>query len=130
MWDTENNKAAIVNGGMGFRYPKKDESHGKWNTLNNDEKTGKQIDPALSLLDIMDEAVEVNFYELDAGEVYKRQVPVKYVESVNGRIPVTTLFDMQMSHWVLLVPGFQATSPQATTMIRALARHGRRSTPA
>jgi nitrate reductase alpha subunit len=98
MWDTENNKPAVVNGGMGFRYPKKDENHGKWNTLNNDEKTGKQIDPALSLLDIMDEAVEVNFYELDAGEVYKRQVPVKYVETVGGRIPVTTLFDMQMSH--------------------------------
>ena len=99
MWDTAKNKAVVVNGGMGFRYPDKDASHGKWNTLNQDENTGKAIDPALTFIDDMDDAVEVNFHELDSGEVFKRQVPVKMVETVNGeKIPVTTIFDMQMSH--------------------------------
>ncbi|MCK4738382.1 MAG: nitrate reductase subunit alpha [Deltaproteobacteria bacterium] len=100
MWDNKSNKPSIVYGGMGFRYPKKDESHGKWNTMNKDEKTGDAIDVALSLLDIKDGVEEVNFYELDSGDVFKRQVPVKYVETkTEGRVAVTTVFDMQMSHF-------------------------------
>jgi nitrate reductase alpha subunit len=99
MWDTKTGKARVVYGGMGFRYPKKDESHGKWNTLNKDEKTGEFIDPALSFLDNKDDAIEVNFYELDSGDVYKRQVPVKYVETSEGKVPVATVFDIQMGQF-------------------------------
>lgn len=98
MWDPKANKARVVYGGMGHRYPEKAESHGKWNTLIKDEKTNETFDPSLTLLDIMDEGVECNFYELDSGDVFKRQVPVKYIETVDGKVPVTTIFDMQMSH--------------------------------
>jgi len=98
MWDPKADKASVVYGGMGFRYPKKEESHNKWNTLNKDEKTGEMIDPVLTFIDTMDDAVEVNFYELDSGDVYKRQVPVKYVQTPKGKVAVTTIHDMQMSH--------------------------------
>src|SRR3989338_7525203 len=106
MWDTKTNKPRVTYGGMGFRWVKKKENEGKWNTLLKDEKTGEQIDPALSLLSIKDEAKECVFYELDTGEIYKRQVPVKYIETVTeGKIPVTTVFDMQLSHLGIARPG-------------------------
>ena len=96
MWDTKTSKARVTMGGMGYRYPQKEQSKGKWNTLLKDGKTGQDIDPALTLLDIKDDAIEVNFYELDKPERYKRQVPVKYVETKEGRVPVTTVFDLQV----------------------------------
>ncbi|MDD5434322.1 MAG: molybdopterin-dependent oxidoreductase, partial [Nitrospira sp.] len=106
MWDTKTNKPVIVHGGMGFRYPKKQDSHGKWNTLLKEEKTGAQIDPAVSFIDTKDAAIECAFYELDTGEVYKRQVPVRYIESATeGKIPVTTVFDMMVSHHGVARPG-------------------------
>ena len=98
MWDEKTGKARVVNGGMGYRYPQKHESHGKWNTLLKDGKTGEDISPALTLLDIKDDAIEVVFHELDKPERYKRQVPVKYVETKEGRTPVTTVFDLYMAH--------------------------------
>ncbi len=105
-WDAKANKARITYGGMGFRYPKNHENHGKWNTLNKDGKTGEAFDPELSVYDIKDDTVECNFYELDTGEVYKRHVPVKYVETkTQGRIPVTTLFDLQLAHCGVGRPG-------------------------
>ena len=100
MWDNKTNKARVVYGGMGFRYPKNKESEGKWNTMNKDEKTGEPLDVVLSLLDGKDGVEEVNFYELDTGDVFKRQVPVKYVETkTEGKVAVTTIFDMQMSQF-------------------------------
>lgn len=106
MWDTRTNRPRVVYGGMGFRYPKVKESEGKWNTLLKEEKTGEQIDPALTLLNNMDTAMECVFYELDTGEIYRRQVPVKYIETATeGKIPVTTAFDMMMSHFGVARPG-------------------------
>ncbi len=99
-WDAAADKARVVYGGMGFRYPKKHDNHGKWNTLNKDALDDTSFDPSLTLLDIKDDTVECNFYELDTGEVFKRHVPVKYVETkTEGRIPVTTIFDMQMAQF-------------------------------
>jgi len=93
MWDEKSGRARIVNGGVGYRFGHKE--HGKWNTMLKDGKTGEDISAALSLLDIKDDAIEVVFYELDKPERYKRQVPVKYVETKEGRVPVTTIFDLK-----------------------------------
>ncbi|MBI1911222.1 MAG: nitrate reductase subunit alpha [Deltaproteobacteria bacterium] len=98
MWDEKTNRPRIVNGGMGYRYPQKHENHGKWNTLLKDGENGEDITAALSLLDIKDDALEVVFYELDKPEKYKRQVPVKYVETKEGRVPVTTVFDINIGN--------------------------------
>ena len=106
MWDTKTNKPRVVYGGMGFRYPKRKENEGKWNTLIKDEKSGEQFDPALTFLSNMDAAMECAFYELDTGEVYKRQVPVKYVETTTeGKVAVTTVYDMHMSQFGVARPG-------------------------
>jgi len=105
MWDTKTNKARVTYGGMGFRYPKRHESEGKWNTMIKDEKSGEMFDPALTFIDSKDGALECAFYELDTGEVYKRQVPFKYVETKEGKIPVTTIFDLFVSHLGIARPG-------------------------
>ncbi len=100
VWDEKTGKARVVNGGVGYRFPEKKESEGKWNTLNKDGETGDNLDPALSLLDIKDEAMEVNIYELDTGDVYKREVPVKHVKTKSGEtVAVTTIFDLQMAQF-------------------------------
>ena len=105
MWDTKTSKARVVYGGMGFRYPKRHESEGKWNTMIKDEKSGEMFDPALTLIDSKDGALECAFYEHDTGEVYKRQVPFKYVETKEGKIPVTTIFDLFVSQLGVARPG-------------------------
>jgi nitrate reductase alpha subunit len=97
MWDSKTKKASVVNGGVGYRFPQKEHNHGKWNLLLREGKTQQDIDPALTLLDIKDDAIEVNFYEVDKPERYKRQVPVKYVETKEGKVAVTTVFDLRMS---------------------------------
>jgi nitrate reductase alpha subunit len=111
MWDPKADKARIVNGGMGYRYPEKKENHGKFNTLIRDGETNEDFDTTLTLIDNMDEAFECTFYELDTGDIYKRQVPVKYIESVEGRIPVTTCFDMQMAQFGVQRPGLKGDYP-------------------
>ncbi|MEK6538619.1 MAG: molybdopterin-dependent oxidoreductase [Nitrospirota bacterium] len=105
MWDTKTSKARVVYGGMGFRYPKRHESEGKWNTMIKDEKSGEMFDPALTFIDSKDGALECAFYEHDTGEVYKRQVPFKYVETKEGKIPVTTIFDLFVSQLGVARPG-------------------------
>ncbi|MBI5599561.1 MAG: nitrate reductase subunit alpha [Deltaproteobacteria bacterium] len=106
MWDKKASRPRVTYGGMGFRYPQKKENEGKWNLLVKDGKNDEAFDPALSIYDIKDGTIECNFYELDTGEVYKRHVPIKYVDTVTeGRIPVTTIFDMQMAHFGVARPG-------------------------
>ncbi len=98
MWDEEGGKAVVVNGGVGFRFPQKHENHGKWNTMPKEAKTQKTINPSLSVLDFKDDAIECNFYEVDKPEKYKRQVPVKYVQTKEGKVPVCTVFDLRAAH--------------------------------
>ena len=98
MWDEDGAKAVVVNGGVGFRFPQKHENHGKWNTMPKEAKTQKTINPSLSVLDFKDDAIEVNFYEVDKPEKYKRQVPVKYVQTNEGKVPVCTVFDLRAAH--------------------------------
>ncbi len=106
MWDVNANKPRVVNGGMGYRYPETKESGGKFNTLIRDGETNEDFDTTLTFIDNKDDAIECNFFELDTGDVYKRQVPVKYIETIKGeKIPVTTCFDMQMSHFGVARPG-------------------------
>ena len=90
---------------MGFRYPKRHESEGKWNTMIKDEKSGEMFDPALTFIDSKDGALECAFYEHDTGEVYKRQVPFKICGDKEGKIPVTTIFDLSVSQRWLARPG-------------------------
>jgi nitrate reductase alpha subunit len=111
MWDLKSSRARVTNGGMGYRYPGKDASKGKWNTLLKDGENGENLDVALSIYDVKDDALEVNIYELDKPEVYKRQIPVKYIDCKEGRVAVATVFDLKVVQCGVQRPGLTGDYP-------------------
>jgi nitrate reductase alpha subunit len=58
-----------------------------------------EISPRLSQLDDRDEVLQVGFSDFTAGEVRRRGVPVRYVETRTGRVPVATAFDLLMAQF-------------------------------
>ena len=58
-----------------------------------------KIDPVLSFLDKHDEVLKVGFYEFASKQQMLRGVPVRYVETAKGRVPVATVFDLYMAHY-------------------------------
>lgn len=79
---------------------------GKWNTLEIDGETGKDIHPRLSFIDSSDEVVALNVPyfgdesiplfpgNTDDGPVLERAVPVKRIKTAEGEALVTTVFDL------------------------------------
>ncbi len=86
-------------GSIGFRWGES----GKWNLEQIEGKSGKAIDPKLSLIDSHDEVVEVGFGYFggkDADDVLVRNVPVKKVQLADGTTAlVATVFDLSMANY-------------------------------
>jgi nitrate reductase alpha subunit len=92
VWDRATGEPAVPNGSLGFRWGER--NAGRWN-LDLGE-----IDPALSLLDALDETVEVTLPRFDGGETeggttMRRGVPAKRV----GERLVTTVFDLALAQY-------------------------------
>src|SRR5690606_7118112 len=92
VWDRATGGPAVPNGSLGFRWGER--NAGRWN-LDLGE-----IDPALSLLDALDETVEVTLPRFDGGETeggttMRRGVPAKRV----GERLVTTVFDLALAQY-------------------------------
>jgi len=83
-------------GTVGFRWQKK---NGQWNLEMKDGLYGSEIDPILSFVDDRDEVLEVTVNEFASGKEFKRGVPVKYIETINGKVPVTTIYDLLMAQF-------------------------------
>jgi nitrate reductase alpha subunit len=102
MWDKATGRARMPMGFVGHRWQKK---KGQWNLLLKDGVDGADIDPALSLLDIKDELVDVQFDDFPNGATVTRQVPVKYIETSEGRVAVATVFDLLFAQFGVARPG-------------------------
>jgi len=83
-------------GSVGFRWG---HEKGKWNLLLEDGLDGSAIDPALSLLGHEEEVLRVAISVFDGGPSPIRGVPVRFVETAHGRVPVTTVFDLMMAQF-------------------------------
>ncbi|MER3481386.1 MAG: nitrate reductase subunit alpha, partial [Meiothermus sp.] len=84
-------------GTIGFRWQK---VKGKWNLELKDTKTGQEIDPLLSLKDVADGVELLEFDDFTTGKTLQRAVPVKYVQTKDGRrVAVTTVFDLLMAQF-------------------------------
>ncbi len=94
--DEDNGKFIVPKGSSGFRW---DKEGGKWNMKLEDGVTDDSYNPALTLLNKSDEVLQVEFTEFGLDNHRKRGVPVKYIETVNGRIPVTTVYDLTMAQY-------------------------------
>jgi nitrate reductase alpha subunit len=83
-------------GAIGFRWQSE---KGRWNLELKDGLDGSEIDPRLSLLEEHDEVLPVNFADFGIGRTFQRGVPIRYVETDEGRIPVATVFDLLMAQF-------------------------------
>jgi nitrate reductase alpha subunit len=94
--DGSSGEPKLPKGTLGFRW---DDEGGKWNLTLKDGVDDAEIDPVLSLLDSSDEVLQVDFSDFAADTRRRRGVPVRYIETTNGRVPVTTAFDLLMAQF-------------------------------
>jgi nitrate reductase alpha subunit len=98
MWDTADKKPKMPMGSSGYRWAKKEK--GKWNMLLKDGKDGSAIEPALTFLNDSDSVEQVWFDDFGEGRYTKRGVPVKKLETADGKtVLVTTVYDLQMAQY-------------------------------
>jgi len=96
IWDQNADAPAVPCGSIGYRW----DQSAKWNLLMENEE-GTPLEPRLSLLDISDEPLMLQFpyFGKGQGDTIKRAVPAKKIVGADGNeIWVTTVFDLLMAH--------------------------------
>ncbi|MBX2943791.1 MAG: nitrate reductase subunit alpha [Cyclobacteriaceae bacterium] len=92
----ENGKLVIPKGTVGHRWEKEG---GNWNMKLENEVDDKPYNPMLTLLNTSDDVLQVTFTDFGLDNHRQRGVPVKYIETVNGKIPVATVYDVIMAQY-------------------------------
>ncbi|HET7754372.1 MAG TPA: nitrate reductase subunit alpha [Anaeromyxobacteraceae bacterium] len=83
-------------GSIGFRWQKEP---GRWNLEPRDGQDGADLDPVLTFLRERDAVEQVAFTEPAASRSVLRGVPVRHLETVSGRVTVTTVLDLLMAQF-------------------------------
>ncbi len=96
VFDKVSGEPRMPQGTIGFRWQKK---KGQWNLESKDGLDGSSIDSSLTFLEDADKVVKVGFTDFSSNRVLKRSVPVKYVETAEGKTPVTTVYDLLMAQF-------------------------------
>ena len=94
--DEDSGDYVIPKGAMGHRW---DEKQGHWNMKYENSLNDEPYDPTLSFLTAHDEVLQTEFVEWGLDAKSLRGVPIKYVETSSGRIPVTTVYDLTMAQY-------------------------------
>jgi nitrate reductase / nitrite oxidoreductase, alpha subunit len=94
--DAATGNVVCPGGSSGHRWGKK---QGLWNLKFNDAETGEKYDPLLTFLDKQDTILKVEFTEFALGVKTQRGVPVKFIDTVSGKVPVTTVYDLIMGQY-------------------------------
>lgn len=97
VWDQNSGQPRMPQGSIGFRWAEKQK--GKWNLEMKDGVTGEGLDPLLSFVESHDDQIEIEIDDFAGKQVLKRAVPVRYVETIQGRRAVTTVFDLVMAQF-------------------------------
>lgn len=97
MWDETDNRTKVPQGSAGNRWAK--ENKGKWNLKLEDNVDGSKINPALTFLKNSDEIIDIEIDNFAEGETTQRKVPVKYIETKNGKVAVATVYDLLMAQY-------------------------------
>ena len=93
-------KLVVPNGTMGDRWDNKK----KWNLREENRDTGEKIVPQLSVLGGFDEVVTADFpYFGNEREdrVLKRAVPAKRIQTKDGDVLVTTVYDLTLANYAI-----------------------------
>jgi len=84
-------------GTIGHRW---DEKKGNWNLKYENGSDDKSYDPVLTLLEKGDTVCQVEYEEFGLKRKALRGVPVKYIETVDGKkIAAATIYDVIMGHY-------------------------------
>ncbi len=94
--DTESGDLVVPKGTVGSRWDKK---QGNWNMKFENIENDQPYDPLLTLIDNKEEVLQTEFTEYGLDKKSLRGVPVRYIETSNGRVPVTTVYDLIMAQY-------------------------------
>ena len=94
--DSPSGQARMPQGSIGFRWQSQD---GQWNLQLKDGLDGTDIDPQLSLIDGREDVLQISFIDFGGGRTFWRGVPIRYIETIDGRVPVTTGLDLLMAQY-------------------------------
>ncbi|MEO8231327.1 MAG: nitrate reductase subunit alpha [Ignavibacteriota bacterium] len=95
--DSKSGKLVVPKGSVGHRWDKK---QGDWNLKYENSTDDSLFDPLLSLIDNSDDILQVEFLEFGLNMKKLRGVPVKLIETVDGKkIAVTTVYDLTMAQY-------------------------------
>lgn len=94
--DKETGRLVCPRGSVGHRWDNKD---GNWSMLTIDGEDNTDYYPLLTLLDKKDDVYQVEFTEYGLDKKRWRGVPVKLIETIDGKVPVTTAYDLIMAQY-------------------------------
>ena len=96
MLDKKSGQPKMPKGTVGFRWKTK---KGNWNLKLEDGLDNSPIEPTLSFFEQHDEVLQVAYHEFAENKTHLRGVPVRYIETKDGRVPVTTVFDLLIAQF-------------------------------
>jgi nitrate reductase alpha subunit len=96
VWDGTSGEPRMPNGSIGFRWQ---EQKGQWNMEMKDGLDGEPLAPVLTFIESREDVLPVTFLEFGEGGAFTRGVPVRYVDTAEGRVAVTTVFDLLMAQF-------------------------------
>lgn len=96
VYDARSNEPRMPGGFVGHRWGKE---QGKWNLEFKDAQDGAELDPLLTFLDHHQAVVQVAFLEFGTDKIFKRGVPARWVETAEGRMLCTTIYDLLMAQF-------------------------------
>lgn len=94
--DEQTKKFVVPKGSMGHRW---DEKKGNWNLKLENSEGDQPYVPLLSFLDDREDLLQTEFTEFGLDKTALRGVPVRYIETIDGKIPVTTVYDLMMAQY-------------------------------
>ncbi len=98
LWDETTNRPRMPKGTIGYRWAEQDP--GKWNLKLEDGLTDEPIAPLLSFIDHHEGVRQVEFDNFgEDGPPRRVGVPVRYLDTAQGRIAITTVFDLVMAQF-------------------------------
>ncbi len=97
VWDVDADGPRMPNGSIGDRWA--NEAKGRWNLEMFDSVVGEEIHPALSLAADAEATAPVELEYFDGAGTIARSVPVRTVQTVDGPVQVTTVFDLLMARF-------------------------------
>ncbi|TAM61063.1 nitrate reductase subunit alpha [bacterium] len=94
--DAATGEPRMPKGTIGYRWESK---QGNWNLQMQDGLDNGEIDPLLTLLQHNDGVEQVQFSDFGGDAVLSRGVPVKHLETADGVVLCTTIYDLLMAQF-------------------------------